>query len=163
MRIHVSLLVLLGLLLPAFAMAGNKADAQARCKWLEKNRSPIKCKVDKRVCPSGYYADRKYKKGGKNWSACVSKASKSKWNKKQAQKACNVAAKSGLKGCTVFPKHICPAGWFHIKHVRGEGENHSACLMRGRQLIEGISKVVKDLKELASSTKKDLGKVPNNL
>ena len=133
----------------------NEAKAKDKCSSINKNMSPLNCKADKRACPYGYYAHTKYKKGGTNWSACIERKSKSKWNKKLAEQACKSAKDNGLVGCQVFPKHICPMGWFHILHVRGEGENHSACLMRGAQMLNGIQKVVNDIKDLGNSLEKN--------
>jgi hypothetical protein len=50
----------------------NKSEADAFCKAL--NSAAIKfltCKVDKRSCPSGYKALKKYKGKGVNYSVCV--------------------------------------------------------------------------------------------
>ena len=140
----------------------NEAKAKDKCKHINENMSPLKCKADKRICPYGWYAHTKYKKDGTDWSACIERKSKSKWNKKLAEKACESATANGLVGCTVWPKQFCPTGWFHILHVRGEGENHSACLMRGAQIINKVQKMVKGLKDLGNSLETNFTKMAIN-
>jgi hypothetical protein len=51
--------------------AKNKKLAQDYCKVFEKKYPKKECKVDKRICPKGWVADKKFKGRGTNYSSCV--------------------------------------------------------------------------------------------
>ena len=61
----------LGLAKRADHSKANKKAAQEYCQLYMETFSGKKCVVDKRVCPKGYVADKKFKGRGTNYSACV--------------------------------------------------------------------------------------------
>ncbi len=126
------------------ASAANKAAATKFCNEYKSTNPGASCIVDKRTCPRGYVAERKWKGKGTNYSACV-KGKKSERGKKRraekkalsqehkaaAEKYC--ASRKGVE-CKVVKGNIagCGKGWTKAKTFRGRGDDYLACELTKR-------------------------------
>ena len=76
------------------ASDANKKAAQEYCKVYEKKYKDKECKVDVRVCPKGWRADKKFKGKGTNYSACV----RGKKSERTKQVLGNLGTRNANKG-----------------------------------------------------------------
>ena len=129
----------------------NKEQATKFCQDYVKKNPGAACKVDKRVCPRGYYAARKFKGKGTNYSSCVKGAkvgnrrkAKSDQNREQAQKFCKDWSARHKKRCIVDAR-ACPTGYYAVKKFRGFGKNYSACVPgKKTKRVKEVTKKIRD-------------------
>lgn len=126
------------------ASAENEAAATKFCATYRANNPGTECKVDKRTCPKGYVAERKWKGKGTNYSACV-KGKKSERgdkrkaekedvaaeHKRQAEALCREKRTEGLE-CKVVRANVLGCGGKSWKKEdkfdnQGTGKDYLAC------------------------------------
>lgn len=135
----------------------NKAQAERFCRdYIEKNPGAA-CKVDKRICPRGFFAAKKFKGRGTNYSACVKgkkvgnrREAKSEQNYNDARKFCADWSARHKKRCIVDAR-ACPRGYYAAKKFRGFGKNYSACVP-GKK-VERVKENVKRVRNATSAAR----------
>ena len=106
----------------------NKRKAEEKCAEYRRKYGGD-CRVDEGLCPQGYRSYAEFKKGGRNYRACIKKEEKKDLYQKQAREKCREYEKLNPGAECKISKNLCPPRWESIGHYRGPGgRNYSACV-----------------------------------
>ena len=130
------------------ASAKNKAAAAAFCKKYIADNPGAACKVDKRICPRGYVARKKWKGCGTNYSACVKGSKLTRGKQRRAQGAAEAKAwcakysrTSGEECRYVKTGAICPKGFRRYTKLKAGGIRNYKICVRGKKIGGDRTKV----------------------
>jgi len=119
------------------ASAKNRAAASDYCRRYKAKNPGAECIVDKRICPRGYAAKKKFRGCGANYSSCVKgrkiptlKDRKNK-GKEKAAAWCNTYSSETGKSCKyVKTARMCPRGYRRYTKVKGAKiRNYKICVV----------------------------------
>ncbi len=125
------------------ASAANKAAAEKFCQEYRAANPGAACKVDKRTCPKGYVAERKWKGKGINYSACVQgkKRQRSEKKKEQGEDAARAwcaeySASSGESCEFVKTAHQCPKGYRRYTRIKNSNIRNYKICVKGKKTLK---------------------------
>ncbi len=119
----------------------NKEAAEKFCKQYVADNPGVSCKVDKRICPKGYVAQKKWKGCGINYSACVKGKKTTRLKKRreqgrdEARQWCESYTKTSGEACRyVKTGAVCPKGFRHYTKVKHRGMRNYKICVRGKKV-----------------------------